>query len=296
MRWAVFILLLLAATFSLAAFVPAAAGRAQLLWPFAADSRPIAAFVGGLPGQPGGVLTSMLAGVAVSFFLAAVVGLFWKAVPVESWPGLVIVAASASLLLHVSYLGTWMLAPILVDAVLVWGVMTRRWTAEALPARALRGDAARIHPLLNIPVPWVYLLAYVVGLGLQYVAPLTIHSTAVLSICRIAGIVLLAGGALLAFSGLGIFRAARTTTVPFETPSTLVTRGPYRFTRNPMYLGLALLYVGMAGIQALGWPVIAMLLLVLYVDRVVIPAEESRLRKAFGDAYERYCARVRRWI
>jgi protein-S-isoprenylcysteine O-methyltransferase Ste14 len=108
--------------------------------------------------------------------------------------------------------------------------------------------------------------------------------------------VLIVGGVPLAFHSLGIFRTARTTTVPFEKPSKLVTRGPYRFTRNPMYLGLALIYLGVAGLQAQIWPIMSLLLLIIYIDRVVIPVEESRLREVFGKDYERYCTQVRRWI
>ena len=155
---------------------------------------------------------------------------------------------------------------------------------------------ARIHPLMNIPVPWMYVITFLAGIGLQYLVPLAISAADVLLISRIAGMVLIAGGVLLAFSSLGIFRAARTTTVPFETPSKLVTWGPYRFTRNPMYVGLALTYVGVAGIQAQLWPVILLFLLVIYIDKIVVPVEEARLRDVFGDAYEQYCARVRRWI
>ena len=160
----------------------------------------------------------------------------------------------------------------------------------------MQRNSARIHPLMNIPVPWVYMLTFLAGVGLQRLVPLTIGSADVLRIMRIAGIGLTAAGALLAFAGLGIFHVARTTTVPFERPSKLVTWGPYRFTRNPMYVGLALTYIGVAGIQAQIWPVVLLPLLGLYIDRVVVPVEEARLREVFREAYERYCARVRRWI
>jgi len=296
MRWIVFILLLLGALFCLTAFAPAAAGKAGLLWPFAADSKPIVSFVGGLPGQASSIVTTFFAGVAGVFFLAAVTGLFWKAIPTRMWPTLVIVAVATSMLLYVLYFGVWMLAPILADTILLWGVLSKRWTAETLPARALRDDSIRIHPLMNVPVPWVFVLTFLAGLGLHYLTPLTIQSAGILFISRITGMVLTVGGALIAFSSLGIFRAARTTTVPFETPSKLITSGPYRFSRNPMYVGLSLIYLGVAGIQVQIWPVLLLPLLAIYIHRSVIPVEEARLREVFGDAYEQYCARVRRWV
>ena len=296
MRWVVFILLLLGALFSLAAFAPAAAGQAGLLWPFAVDSQPIISFVGGLPVQSGGVVTLLLAGIAGFGFLAAAVGLFWEAVSIKVWTALVGMAVASSLLLYVLYLGSQMIVPILVDAVLLWGILTKRWPAEVVRMRTIQKTPAPILPLMRIPVPWVYVLAYLVGVGLQFLFPLTVDSAEILLMSRVVGLMLTAGGVLLAFSSLGIFRAAHTTTVPFETPAQLITWGPYRFTRNPMYVGLALIYLGVAGIQVQIWPVLVLPLLLIYVHRVVIPAEEARLREAFGDAYEQYCAKVRRWI
>src|SRR6266540_397808 len=111
MRWVIFLLLLLGVLFCLTAFAPATAGKAGLLWPFAADSKLIVSFVGGLPGHSGSVVTPFLASVAGLFFLAGVVGLFWKAIPTNWWPVLVIVAAAAALLLYLLYFGVWMLAP-----------------------------------------------------------------------------------------------------------------------------------------------------------------------------------------
>jgi protein-S-isoprenylcysteine O-methyltransferase Ste14 len=103
-------------------------------------------------------------------------------------------------------------------------------------------------------------------------------------------------GVVLAFSGLGLFRLEKTTTIPFETATTLVMRGPYRFTRNPMYVGLLLAYVGVAGVNAQLWPILVLPLLVSYLQRTVIPLEEGRLTATFGDKYLSYCASVRRWL
>ncbi len=296
MRWLIFILLLLGAIFSLTAFMPATAGSAGLLWPFVVNAKPIIDFVGGPLGQSNSIVTLSLAGIACLFFLTALAGLFWEAIPTKWWPTLVIVAIIASLLLYVLYLSNRMLVPILVNVTLLWGVLTKRWTAESLPARMPSGNTVRIHPLMNIPVPWVYVIAYLAGVGLQYLMSLTISSPNALLMGKIVGVVLIVGGVPLAFLSLRIFRTARTTTVPFEKPSKLVTRGPYRFTRNPMYVGLALIYVGVAGLQAQIWPIMSLLLLIIYIDRVVIPVEESRLREVFGKDYERYCTQVRRWI
>jgi len=247
-------------------------------------------------GQSVSLLTKCLGGAAGLSFLAAVVGLFTKVVPVVHWPKLVIFAVAVSLLLYILYFGVWMLVPILVDAVLLWGVLTKRWTAETLPLRTFQDDSSQIHPVMNVPVPWIFVLTFVIGLGLQYLAPLTLHWPTVVTICLIVGIVLSIGGAVLAFSSLGLFRAAHTTTVPFETPSKLITSGPYKYSRNPMYVSLTLIYLGVAGTQFQIWPVILLPLVIIYLNWIVIPIEETRLREVFGDDYLRYCANVRRWL
>jgi protein-S-isoprenylcysteine O-methyltransferase Ste14 len=110
------------------------------------------------------------------------------------------------------------------------------------------------------------------------------------------GLAFVVVGIAIAFSALGIFKRRSTTTIPFERPTSLVMSGPYRFTRNPMYVGLTLIYLGVAGTRAELWPVIVLPVLLAYVNFIVIPVEEQHLREAFGDSYAQYSARVRRWL
>jgi protein-S-isoprenylcysteine O-methyltransferase Ste14 len=147
--------------------------------------------------------------------------------------------------------------------------------------------------LLHVPVPWVFVLIYLTGVALERVAPSAWGGPA--AGLGAAGGVLLALGVFVAGWGWLTFRRARTTTAPGETSTQLVTWGPYRFTRNPMYVGLILAYVGEAGILHRVWPVVVRPLVVAYVHWVVIPVEESKLRDAFGERFERYRERVRRW-
>ena len=149
---------------------------------------------------------------------------------------------------------------------------------------------------MRIPVPWAFILVYLVGVAVQRVGPIAIHSPEFASIIRVAGFVFVGAGIAVAFSALGLFKKKNTTTVPFETPSTLVTSGPYRFTRNPMYVGLTLVYLGVAGTRLEIWPAIVLPLLLAYINFVVIPVEEQSLRGVFGEAYQEYGARVGRWL
>jgi hypothetical protein len=131
MRYVVLVLLLLGAQFSFTAFAPAE-GKAWFLWPFSNASRPIVSFLGGLPKQGGSVASPALAGIAGSCFLAAAAGLFWSGIPASWWPTLVIVAAVANALLSALFFSTWMVPPIIVDAILLWGVLIQHWTPIAL--------------------------------------------------------------------------------------------------------------------------------------------------------------------
>ena len=148
---------------------------------------------------------------------------------------------------------------------------------------------------MRVPVPWVFVLAYLAGLGLQLLVPIRPQPVTARWIHG-AGWGFLAVGATIAVWCLAIFRRRRTTTVPFGHSTDLVTWGPYRLSRNPMYVSLTLIYLGEAGILAQAWPLITLIPVIVYVNGTVIPYEESRLHDTFGAAYEDYGRRVGRWI
>lgn len=154
------------------------------------------------------------------------------------------------------------------------------------------------HPfrlLLQVPVPWVFVLTYLLGAVAERTMPFPLHLEAAPGLSP-AGWLLCGTGAAIAGWGLLTFHRARTTTVPGEISSRLVTWGPYRFTRNPMYVGLTLVYLGEAGGLRHGWPVLLLPLVLAYVHRVVIPLEEGKLVEVFGEEYRRYQEAVRRWL
>lgn len=134
------------------------------------------------------------------------------------------------------------------------------------------------------------------GFGLERLWPLGSALRAHGAISAGAGAALSACGILLGAAAIAAFARARTTVIPHGHPRRLVTAGPYRFSRNPMYLSLALTYLGIAGIMRLPWAAVLLPLPLLWLNRLVIPLEEARLRTAFGRSYEAYCRRVRRWL
>jgi protein-S-isoprenylcysteine O-methyltransferase Ste14 len=155
------------------------------------------------------------------------------------------------------------------------------------------GPVART--LLRIPVPWVFVLVYLVGAGVE----VAFHRGGFLrdrAWLNPAGLVVFALGAVLAGWGWITFYRAKTTRVPGENSTSLVSWGPYRFTRNPMYVGLSLGYIGEAAIQHQLVPVILLPLVIVYLNKVVIPVEEERLGAVFGQEYEQYRKKVGRWI
>lgn len=107
---------------------------------------------------------------------------------------------------------------------------------------------------------------------------------------------LLVAGVLLAVSAAYLFRRAGTTPNPAKPTSALVIWGPYRFTRNPMYLGMTTLYVGGTLLLNDPWPLLLLPVVIALVQRYVIAREEAYLERKFGDEYRAYKGRVRRWV
>jgi protein-S-isoprenylcysteine O-methyltransferase Ste14 len=152
------------------------------------------------------------------------------------------------------------------------------------------------NPLLAlVPVPLLFMLAFASGSALQKLLPLDAGADW-RGRLYLYGFWLLDAGGLLALSTVGLFLLARTSVLPFDTASSLVTRGPYRISRNPMYISALLTYAGAAIHYGQFWSLLLLPLPVLWLVKLVIPHEEQRMRRRFGEAYERYCRSVRRWL
>ena len=155
-------------------------------------------------------------------------------------------------------------------------------------------NTVRVPIIMRIPPPLIFVAVFFMGFGLQQLVPITLNSTNVISAGHMIGLGLVICGGLLALSCVGIFLGARTTIIPFGSASSLVTRGPYRLTRNPMYVSLMLAYLGVVGLLIQPWSLFLLPLPVAVMHTVVIPFEEARLREVFGSEFHQYCANVRR--
>ena len=112
----------------------------------------------------------------------------------------------------------------------------------------------------------------------------------------VAGIVIDLIGFLVMFAGAGLFLRRRTAILPFKPASALVTSGIFGWTRNPMYLGMAVFYVGLAIIMNSLAALVLLPLVLVIVQTQVITREEAYLERAFGDEYIAYKTRVGRWF
>ena len=143
------------------------------------------------------------------------------------------------------------------------------------------------------PPPLIYLGSLVLGLLLNRRLP-----TASLprTTARAFGWPLLVGGISLMGWFERTMRRAGTPTNPYKPVSGIVTEGPFRYTRNPAYLSMTMIYAGISGLANALWAVLLLPLTLLVVQRGVIEREEGYLERKFGEEYLRYKEQVRRWI
>ena len=147
----------------------------------------------------------------------------------------------------------------------------------------------------KIPPPLVALVFAIAMWGLGKVTPV-IDLAATLRI-GVAGLIAL-GGLSFSLAGILTFRSAETTINPLkpQTASTLVTTGVYRITRNPMYVGLLLLLVSWAIYLSSGWAFLGPVAFALFITRFQIQPEERALIGIFGQEFDEYRRRTRRWL
>jgi protein-S-isoprenylcysteine O-methyltransferase Ste14 len=144
-----------------------------------------------------------------------------------------------------------------------------------------------------VPPPVWFGAAFALGAGVHVVAPLRLPLVPWFPAA--AGILLAIAG-WLALSAVWVLRRAGAGIRPDMPAAAFVTHGPYRYTRNPMYLSLVLLYVGVSLISGFAWPLLSLPIAVRVVQAHTIRAEEQHLEERFGEDYICYARRVRRWL
>jgi protein-S-isoprenylcysteine O-methyltransferase Ste14 len=111
----------------------------------------------------------------------------------------------------------------------------------------------------------------------------------------LGGVLIIIGLWLLVSAG-GLFSRAKTGLIPFRDVSALVTGGIYRYTRNPMYLGMSLVLLGCAVTVGASMALLVPPVFAVIIELRFIRPEEAMLRDIFPEQFAAYCGRVRRWI
>lgn len=153
--------------------------------------------------------------------------------------------------------------------------------------------APEADPRSRIFPPGIVVVFTLVGVGLRYLWPFRLVSQPA---GRWIGGALILAWLVLAGFAVGVFRRAGTTPNPTGEVTAFVINGPYRFTRNPMYVGLVLAQAGVAFLLSNAWVLILLPLSALVLDRIVIAGEERYLEAMYGAAYNDFRRHVRRWL
>lgn len=143
---------------------------------------------------------------------------------------------------------------------------------------------------VRIPPPLIFLTGLAAGAAIDRVLPFAP------GYASYAGFLLVIAGVALDVWAAAEFRKAKTTILPWGRASLLVPAGPYRFTRNPMYLGMAMSYLGLAIAVGSWWALALLPVALLAITFYVIRREERHLEARFGEEYLAYKERVRRWL
>jgi len=149
------------------------------------------------------------------------------------------------------------------------------------------------NPGVIAPPPLIYAGPLAVGLLLNLKFPLRFMPR---KVAAILGVTLIGASVALVSQAFQRMRRAGTNVNPTEPATVLVTEGPFKFTRNPLYLSLTLFYAGVATLVNALWAILLLPIVLFVVNREVIEREERYLERKFGEQYMKYKGRVRRWI
>ncbi len=149
---------------------------------------------------------------------------------------------------------------------------------------------------MHVPPPFYFASAFGTGMLLDRWLPLRLLGEGLTGL-RLAGSYALIAVAI-AWGSWAILRFVRhrTPVIPGRTAQAMVTDGPYRVTRNPMYVGLFVMYGGISLRTNMLWPLLLAPLLWMLLNYRIIPGEERHLAERFGATFAEYCQRVRRWF
>lgn len=152
-------------------------------------------------------------------------------------------------------------------------------------------------PGVWLPPPILFIAGYLLGWLIGRVwHEVPIVPDRISQLFGVAGLVAAIVGVIIGSWGMLTFAMAHTAIIPIHPAERLIQSGPYRYTRNPMYTGLSLVYVGIAAAFNTLWPLLMLPIVLMALKRFVVDREEAYLSRKFGAEYEDYRRRVRRWV
>ena len=150
-------------------------------------------------------------------------------------------------------------------------------------------------PKVMAPPPLIFVLCLGLGLGLEWLWPLPPGRFP--AWLRLApAIILAAPSGLIALAAFIHFKRHQTPVDPAKPTTGIITSGPFRFSRNPMYLSLVMLFAAVFCLVPSWWLLLFGALYLAVMDRGVIIPEEKYLTEKFGQEYQNYMAKTRRWL
>ena len=173
---------------------------------------------------------------------------------------------------------------------------TRTETVEAAQRGVRAKKTSREGPGAPIPPTSIYLAGLLGSWWLDRYRHFPIDGAGAGAFQLALGAIAFVAGVWLFVWGLATFRREDTGIMLQQDATRVVASGPYRFTRNPMYVGLTSSYFGLALFFNAAWPIVFLPVVLIVLTIAVIVREERYMRAHFGQAYDAYCARVRRWL
>jgi protein-S-isoprenylcysteine O-methyltransferase Ste14 len=154
--------------------------------------------------------------------------------------------------------------------------------------------AATDNPGVIAMPPFLYLGVFLVAVAAQWLVPLRLFPTTATAVTL--GLTLAVVAIAVASWGRRTMTAAGTNVRPTRPATTVVTSGPFRYSRNPLYVALTLLYVGLTTAVNTWWGMVLLVPLLATMHFGVVLREERYLDRKFGDSYRAYRSRVRRYV
>ncbi len=148
-------------------------------------------------------------------------------------------------------------------------------------------------PNVVAPPPLLYTVGLLAGWGLHKAFPLNLFTGL---LARFAGVALILLGMALVYWSFNTMRSIGTSVNLYTAAQALATEGPYRFSRNPIYVGMTGAYIGATLLMDSIWPILMLPPVIVTMHWGVICREEKHLEEIFGGGYQDYKDKVRRWL